>query len=139
MVQQHLFCNYGRSSSCSLRPCRLNDCGLLPSTHVAVQFFRKFNRLQRSFNRDTFPMQFLGWKESIYSFGHESDISIRYLNGLYHIWNDQVHLEFNEHLQEWNVRKNSSKDPDILNKLKQRFYARIQRYRNDLRSNTLHP
>lgn len=82
---------------------------------------------------------FLGWKESIYSFGHESDISIRYLNGLYHIWNDQVHLEFNEHLQEWNVRKNSSKDPDILNKLKQRFYARIQRYRNDLRSNTLHP
>jgi phosphoglycerol transferase MdoB-like AlkP superfamily enzyme len=82
---------------------------------------------------------FLRWKDPIYSFGHESDLSIRYLNGLYHVWNNQMHLEFNEHLQQWNVRKNTSKDPQSLTKLKQRFYARIQRYRKDLRYNTLHP
>jgi phosphoglycerol transferase MdoB-like AlkP superfamily enzyme len=82
----------------------------------------------------------LGWKTNWYGYGNQVHGDyIRYLNGVYHVWNDQVHLEFNEHLQQWNVRKNTSIDPESLNKLKQRFYARIQRYRNDLRSNSLHP
>jgi len=82
----------------------------------------------------------LGWKTNWYGYGNNLHGDyIRYLNGVYHVWNDQVHLEFNEHLQQWNMRKNTSKDPESLNKLKQRFYARIQRYRNDLRSNSLHP
>jgi len=82
----------------------------------------------------------LGWKTNWYGYGNDlNGDRIRYLNGVYHVWNDQVHLEFNEHLQQWNVRKNTSIDPESLNKLKQRFYARIQRYRNDLRLNSMHP
>lgn len=82
----------------------------------------------------------LGWRVKLYGYGNDlKGDHVRYLNGIYHVWNQHTYLEYNEHIQQWKLRVNTSDNPRSIDSMKKRFLAKIQRFRNDLRWNTLHP
>ncbi len=88
------------------------------------------------------------WKSKLYSFYNpkNSDV-IRYMNGVYYIWNDRYTLQFNEVTQNWRIQlkkhKKSSEDNKKLLHLsikasKTNFLSLLQRFRRDLRLNKTH-
>lgn len=88
------------------------------------------------------------WKSKLYSFYNpkNSDV-IRYMNGVYYIWNDRYTLQFNEETGNWRIQlkkhKKSSEDNKKLLHLsikasKTNFLSLLQRFRRDLRLNKTH-
>ena len=80
----------------------------------------------------------LGWETNWYGYGNDLHGDyVRYLNGVYHVWNSFYHLQFNEQKGLWKVISQKGRPQDI-EASKRRFLALIQRYRRDLRLNKLH-
>jgi uncharacterized sulfatase len=88
------------------------------------------------------------WKTELYSYYNprDSDV-IRYLNGIYYIWNDAYELQFNEATKTWRIRlkklkKSSDTDKKLLylniEESKTKFLSLLQRFRRDLRLNKTH-
>jgi len=88
------------------------------------------------------------WKTELYSYYNprDSDV-IRYLNGIYYIWNDAYELQFNEATKTWRIRlkklkKSSDTDKKLLylniEESKAKFLSLLQRFRRDLRLNKTH-
>lgn len=80
----------------------------------------------------------LDWNVQLYSYGslQTKDIT-RYLNGIYHVWNDHYYLQFNENTNAW---KSSRRDKPFQKQMeitKLRLQAMLQRFRRDLRHNRL--
>jgi hypothetical protein len=84
----------------------------------------------------------------LYSFAPRTDEDmIRYLNGIYYIWNDQYELQYNETNTSWRVilkkvKKTSISEKKTLNlkieESKTTFLSLLQRFRRDLRLNKTH-
>lgn len=89
------------------------------------------------------------WNVSLYGFGsHVNQDQIRYFNGIHYIWNKDYTLRFNEKKQQWLSPIFSMQGQEIhgTSTLKQRiyqskmvFFAKLQRFRRDLRNNTCRP
>lgn len=80
----------------------------------------------------------LNWKTNWYGYGNElNGDHIRYLNGIYHIWNPKYHLQFNEAKGSWKLSLNRMGTPREIEHSKKRFLAILQRFRRDLRLNKL--
>lgn len=83
-------------------------------------------------------MESLNWKTNWYGYGNElNGDHIRYLNGIYHIWNPKYHLQFNEAKGSWKLSLNRMGTPREIEHSKKRFLAILQRFRRDLRLNKL--
>lgn len=91
----------------------------------------------------------LHWKVSLYGFGSpfEQD-QIRYINGLYHLWNRRYTLCFDEKKQQWltpiyhannHLPSGNSSLEKSIHQSKLVFFAKLQRFRKDLRNNTCRP
>jgi phosphoglycerol transferase MdoB-like AlkP superfamily enzyme len=90
----------------------------------------------------------LNWNVKLYSFAPRTDEDmIRYLNGIYYIWNDQYELQYNETNTSWRVilkkvKKTSISEKKTLNlkieESKTTFLSLLQRFRRDLRLNKTH-
>ena len=90
----------------------------------------------------------LNWNTTLYSYGNKpTNDAIRYLNGIYYIWNDDYELRFHETNQKWDVIlkkvKKTEKNHEKLVFLKiahskKQFLASLQRLRRDLFRNKLH-
>ena len=90
----------------------------------------------------------LNWNTTLYSYGNKpTNDAIRYLNGIYYIWNDDYELRFHETNQKWDVIlkkvKKTEKNQEKLVFLKiahskKQFLASLQRLRRDLFRNKLH-
>jgi phosphoglycerol transferase MdoB-like AlkP superfamily enzyme len=90
----------------------------------------------------------LHWNVNLYSFGNRKDQDvIRYLNGIYYIWNDEFELQYNETKASWRVLLKKVKNPSYPGKKtltlkigvsKTRFLSLLQRFRKDLRLNRTH-
>jgi phosphoglycerol transferase MdoB-like AlkP superfamily enzyme len=90
----------------------------------------------------------LNWNVKLYSFAPRTDEDmIRYLNGIYYIWNDQYELQYNETNTSWRiilkkVKKTSISEKKTLNlkieESKATFLSLLQRFRRDLRLNKTH-
>ena len=88
------------------------------------------------------------WKTELYSYYNPKDADvIRYLNGIYYIWNDAYELQYNEATNTWRIRlKKLKKASDIDKKIlhlnveasKAKFLSLLQRFRRDLRLNKTH-
>jgi phosphoglycerol transferase MdoB-like AlkP superfamily enzyme len=88
------------------------------------------------------------WKTELYSYYNPKDADvIRYLNGIYYIWNDAYELQFNEATKTWRIRlkklkKASDTDKKVLylnvEASKAKFLSLLQRFRRDLRLNKTH-
>ena len=78
------------------------------------------------------------WDVNWYGYGNgDNPDKIRYLNGIYHVWNPHYHLQFNEQTAQWKVVYTTNTDTNSLERAKKRFLALLQRYRHDLRYNAL--
>jgi phosphoglycerol transferase MdoB-like AlkP superfamily enzyme len=90
----------------------------------------------------------LNWNVNLYSFGNRKDQDvIRYLNGIYYIWNDEFELQYNETKASWRVLLKKVKNTSYSGKKiltlkigesKTRFLSLLQRFRKDLRLNKTH-
>ena len=90
----------------------------------------------------------LNWNVNLYSFGNRKDQDvIRYLNGIYYIWNDEYELQYNETKASWRVLLKKVKNTSYSGKKtltlkigesKTRFLSLLQRFRKDLRLNKTH-
>jgi len=95
----------------------------------------------------------MNWNQTLYGFGkpvkqkETQPDEIRYLNGHFFLWNAKYEIQFNEPTQKWVYTLNhaSQAPPSNKNPLsqeiaysKKRMLSRIQRFRRDLRWNTLH-
>jgi len=88
------------------------------------------------------------WKTELYSYYNPKDADvIRYLNGIFYIWNDAYELQFNEATKTWRIRlkklkKASDTDKKVLylniEASKAKFLSLLQRFRRDLRLNKTH-
>ena len=88
------------------------------------------------------------WKTELYSYYNPKDADvIRYLNGIYYIWNDAYELQFYEATKTWRIRlkklkKASDTDKKVLylniEASKAKFLSLLQRFRRDLRLNKTH-
>ncbi len=91
----------------------------------------------------------LRWKTRLYDFSQKDrNETIRFLNGIYYIWNNDYEIQFNETKQSWsviikNVKKRSHSDKKLLilkiEASKKHLLALLQKFRRDLRSNGNHP
>lgn len=80
----------------------------------------------------------LGWKANWYGYGNDlNGDRIRYLNGVYHVWNPRYHLQFNERLGSWKLSSSRMDNSIEIEHSKKRFLAILQRFRRDLRFNKL--
>jgi len=78
----------------------------------------------------------LGWKANWYGYGNDLHGDyIRYLNGVYHVWNPRYHLQFNERLGSWKLSSSRMGNSIEIEHSKKRFLAILQRFRRDLRFN----
>ncbi len=90
----------------------------------------------------------LNWNVSLYSYvNQKNQDAIRYLNGIYYIWNDEFELQYNETKASWRVLLKKVKNPSHFGKKtltlkigesKTRFLSLLQRFRKDLRLNRTH-
>ena len=90
----------------------------------------------------------LNWNVSLYSYVNQKNQDvIRYLNGIYYIWNDEFELQYNETKASWRVLLKKVKNPSHFGKKtlilkigesKTRFLSLLQRFRKDLRLNRTH-
>jgi len=90
----------------------------------------------------------LNWNVNLYSFvNRKNQDVIRYLNGIYYIWNDELELQYNETNTSWRVLIKKVKNPSHSGKKtlilkigdsKIRFLSLLQRFRKDLRMNKTH-
>jgi len=80
----------------------------------------------------------LDWDVQLYSYGTlQNQEKIRYLNGIYHIWNDNYYLQFNENTSRWKYSWRNKIDQTALEIIKLKLLATLQRFRKDLRYNKL--
>lgn len=90
----------------------------------------------------------MGWETQLYSYyKRQNKDHIRYLNGVYYVWNTEYEIQFNETNMQWRVitksLKNSSRsDKKLLNlkieASKTKLLSLLQRFRRDLRLNRTH-
>jgi phosphoglycerol transferase MdoB-like AlkP superfamily enzyme len=90
----------------------------------------------------------LNWNVSLYSYvNQKNQDAIRYLNGIFYIWNDEFELQYNETKASWRVLLKKVKNPSHFGKKtltlkigesKTRFLSLLQRFRKDLRLNRTH-
>ena len=91
----------------------------------------------------------LHWNLPLYSFGSPyGQDQIRYFNGVFHLWNSDYALHFDEKKQQWSEPKayhsstsriENSVLKQRINRSKMVFFAKLQRFRRDLRNNTCRP
>lgn len=90
----------------------------------------------------------LNWDVNLYSLVNQTNKDIiRYLNGIYYIWNDEFELQYNETNSSWRVLLKKVKNPSYSDKKtltlkieesKTKFLSLLQRFRKDLRLNKAH-